>query len=375
MFDLVLKGGRVLDPAQGMDQVADVAFAEGKVAAVGQGLGDARETRDVGGRMVVPGLIDLHTHVWWGGTSLGVKPDAYARMSGCTTLVDAGSAGPGTIEGFRKLVIEPAEVRILPFLNVSFAGIFGFHPAITVGECQDLRLLNAKLALQGAREHRDLVIGIKVRVGFTTSGALGAEPLKIALDVAEMTGLPVMAHLDRTPPSRQEVMGLLRGGDILTHCFRPFPNLPYRADGGVQADVEAARARGVIFDIGHGQGSFGWDTAKAMVKAGFLPDVISSDVHALSITGPAFELLTTMTKLMHAGMPLMEVVRAGTINAARAIRLTDRGTLKPGLLGDATVLDFDAGRFELEDSNGEKVITDRKLACKGIVLNGKWWHG
>ncbi len=375
MFDLVLKGGRVLDPAQGMDTVADVAFAGGKVAAVGPDLGPAKETRDVSGRMVVPGLIDLHTHVWWGGTSLGVMPDDYARISGCTTLVDAGSAGPGTLHGFRKLIIERSEVRVLPFMHVSFAGIFGFHPAINVGESQDLRLLNAKLALQVAKRDADLVVGIKVRVGAGTSGVLGAEPLRIGLDVAEAAGLPVMAHLDQTPPSRQEVMGLLRAGDILTHCFRPFPNLPYRPDGRIQADVEAARERGVIFDIGHGAGSFGWETAMKMVKAGFMPDVISSDVHAISIDGPAYELLTTMTKLLAIGMPLMEVLRAATINPAKAIRLTDRGTLKPGLLGDATVLDFDTGKFELEDVTGEKLATDRKLACKGIVLGGKWWHG
>ena len=375
MFDLVLKGGRVLDPAQGMDTVADVAFAGGKVAAVGPDLGPAKQTRDVSGRMVVPGLIDLHTHVWWGGTSLGVMPDDYARISGCTTLVDAGSAGPGTLHGFRKLIIERSEVRVLPFMHVSFAGIFGFHPAINVGESQDLRLLNAKLALQVAKRDADLVVGIKVRVGAGTSGVLGAEPLRIGLDVAEAAGLPVMAHLDQTPPSRQEVMGLLRAGDILTHCFRPFPNLTYRPDGRIQADVEAARARGVIFDIGHGAGSFGWETAMKMVKAGFMPDVISSDVHAISIDGPAYELLTTMTKLLAIGMPLMEVLRAATINPAKAIRLTDRGTLKPGLLGDATVLDFDTGKFELEDVTGEKLATDRKLACKGIVLGGKWWHG
>ncbi|MDE2333393.1 MAG: amidohydrolase/deacetylase family metallohydrolase [Rhodospirillales bacterium] len=375
MFDLVLKGGRVLDPAQGMDAVADVAFSGGKVAAVGANLGPAAETRDVAGRIVVPGLIDLHTHVWWGGTSLGVMPDDYARMSGCTTLVDAGSAGPGTLHGFRKLIIERSECRVLPFLHISFAGIFGFHPDVNVGESQDLRLLNAKLALQVAKRDADLVVGIKVRVGANTSGVLGVEPLHIALDVAEAAGLPVMTHLDYTPPSRQEVMNLLRPGDILTHCFRPFPNLPFRPDGRIQTDVAAARERGVIFDIGHGKGSFGWDTAMKMVKAGFMPDVISSDVHVVSINGPAYELLTTMTKLLHIGMPLMEVVRAATINPAKAIRLTDRGTLKPGLLGDATVLDFDTGRFELEDVTGEKLTTDRKLACKGIVLGGKWWHG
>src|SRR5579871_3981261 len=152
MFDLVLKGGRVIDPARGLDERLDVAFAGGKVAELGPDLPGGQLTRDVSGKIVVPGLIDLHTHVYWGGTSLGVDPDSYARGSGCTTVVDAGSAGPGVMHGFRKHVIERSEVRILPFLNISFAGIFGLSHGINVGECRDLALLNPKVCLDVARE-------------------------------------------------------------------------------------------------------------------------------------------------------------------------------------------------------------------------------
>ena len=375
MFDLVLKGGRVIDPAQGIDAVLDVAFADGKVAAVGTELGTATEVRDVTGKLIVPGLIDLHTHVYWGGTSLGVDPDEYAKFSGCTTLVDAGSAGPGNIHGFRRHVIERSEVRILPFLNISFAGIFGLHWDVSVGECTDLRLLNSRVCLAVAKEHADLVVGIKVRVGGGTSGALGIVPMEIAMEVAREMGLPLMGHLDLPPPPRPEVLGLLRGGDILTHCFRPWPNAPAAPDGGIEADVLAARARGVIFDIGHGRGSFGFATAMQMLRTGFLPDVISSDVHLTSIGGPAYNMLVTMSKFLRMGVPLAEVIRASTINAASAVRKTDRGTLQVGLLGDATVLEIEHGAFTFMDVMGETMAAEEQLACRGIVLGGKWWYG
>ncbi|HET7879842.1 MAG TPA: amidohydrolase/deacetylase family metallohydrolase [Acetobacteraceae bacterium] len=375
MFDLVLKGGRVIDPAQGLDERLDVAFADGKVAEVGPDLPGGKATRDVSGQIVVPGLIDLHTHVYWGGTSLGVDPDAYAKASGLTTLVDAGSAGPGNLKGFRRHVIEPAEVRILPFLNISFAGIFALSKEVNVGECRDLALLNPRVCLDVAKAQADLVVGIKVRVGGNASGASGITPMEIALEVAEHAGIPLMTHLDAPPPYRSEVMPRLRRGDILTHCFRPFPNTPVAPDGAVREDVLAARQRGVVFDIGHGAGSFGYETAMAMLKQEFLPDVISSDIHVVSIDGPAYDLLTTMSKFLALGVPLTEVIRATTINPARAVRLEDRGTLRPGLLGDATVLTLEQERFELVDVLGEKLNATQRIGCCGIVLNGRWWHG
>jgi dihydroorotase len=375
MFDLVLKGGRILDPAQNLDDTVDVGFAGGNVAAVGENLGDAKEVRDVAGKIVVPGLIDLHTHVYWGGTSIGVDPDAYAKASGVTTLVDAGTAGPANLLGFRKHVIERAEVRILPFLNISFPGIYAFHWDVMIGECTDQRLLNSRACLKVAREHADLVVGIKVRIGAIASGALGIEPMRIAMEVADHAGMPVMTHLDFPPPPRDTVMRRMRRGDILTHCFRPFPNAPAAADGSVEQDVLDARERGVIFDIGHGRGSFGFATAMQMLKNDFIPDVISSDVHIMSIDGPAYNMLVTMSKFLALGLDLEDVVRMSTINAARAIRKEDRGTLKPGMLGDATVLEIERGKLTFVDVVGETIAGEQQLACRGIVLGGKWWHG
>src|SRR5262249_15710406 len=258
----------------GRDETTDIAFGDGKVAAVGHDL-PRGEVVDARGLLVVPGLIDLHTHVYWGGTSLGVDAAEVAQRSGTTTFVDAGSAGPGNFHGFRRHVIEPSPLRIIPYLNISFPGIFALSATVAVGECADLRLLDPRECVRVIAANRDLIAGVKVRVGRNAGGASGAAPLDIALEVAEETGLPVMAHLDNPPPSRLEVLSRLRRGDILTHCFRPFPNAPVEGDGRIREEVLEARRRGVIFDIGHGSGSFGFRTAEAMLAAGFAPDVIS----------------------------------------------------------------------------------------------------
>jgi dihydroorotase len=375
-FDLLLKGGRVFDPGRGIDEIADIGFAGGKVVAVGRGLaaGPATDRRDVSGRIVTPGLIDLHTHVYWGGTSAGVDAALLARRSATTTFVDAGSAGPGNFHGFRRHVIEPSPVRILPYLNVSFPGIFAFSASVMVGECADLRLLDLRECRRVAEANRDILVGIKVRVGKNAGGASGIAPLDLALEVAEELGLPVMAHLDNPPPSRREVLERMRKGDVITHCFRPFPNAPARGDGRVREEVIEARARGVIFDIGHGAGSFGFASARAMLAAGFLPDVISSDVHTLSIDGPAFDLLVTMSKFLALGMSLEAVVRAATSAPAAALRRPELGSFAEGAVGDAAILELREGEFSYADVLGETIAGRQRLVARGVVVGGKWWH-
>ena len=219
--DLILKNGRVIDPASGTDDVLDVAVSGEKIIMVGKGLqAEGADSIDCTDLIVTPGLIDLHTHVYWGGTSIGVDPDQHADKSACTTLVDAGTAGPGNFAGFLKHVIEPAQVRIVPFLNVSFAGIFAFSKTVMVGECTNLELLHPKEALSVAKQYGEHIAGIKVRVGRYASGAMGIEPMMIGLDVCEEADLPLMCHLDHPPPSRHSVVSRLRSGDILTHCFK-----------------------------------------------------------------------------------------------------------------------------------------------------------
>ena len=375
MADLILRGGRVIDPGNGRDEVADVAFSGGKVAAVGPDLSrDAGEIVDARGLIVAPGLIDLHTHVYWGGTSLGVDAAEVAKKSGTTTFVDAGSSGPGNFPGFRRHVIEPSPVRILPYLNVSFPGIFAFSPSIMVGEAADLRLIDPRECVRVINANRDLIVGVKVRVGRGAGGNSGLAPLDMALEVAEEVGLPVMAHLDHPPPSRLEVVSRLRRGDVLTHCFRPFPNAPVRPDGRVREEVVEARRRGVVFDIGHGSGSFGFGTAEQMLEAGFPPDVISSDVHTLSINGPAYDQLVTMGKFLALGMDLGAVIGAATAAPAAVLGRADLGRLSVGAIGDASLLELLEGEFEYRDVLGETRRGRRRLAARGLVVGGKWWH-
>jgi dihydroorotase len=376
-YDLILRGGHVIDPSQNIDGVMDVGFADGKAAGVGKALkaGPGTDVRKVAGHIVTPGLIDLHTHVYWGGTSLSIDADDYCRSSGVTTAIDTGSAGPGNFAGFRKHVIERNEARILAYLHVSFAGIFGFSKTIMVGESENVRLMAPKEAAEVAAANRDVIVGIKVRVGRHSSGDQGAAPLEMALQVADEVGMPLMAHIDHPPPSYEEVLNMLRPGDVLTHAFRPFPNAPCTAQGTVKPAVLAARKRGVLFDIGHGGGSFAFKTARAMLANGFHPDTISSDVHTLCIDGPAFDQVTTMSKFLCMGVPMVDVVRQSTVNAAMALKRPELGSLKPGSAGDATILSIKSGQFDYVDVVGEVLTGDKRIVSDGVVLKGKWWHG
>jgi dihydroorotase len=371
MHDFVLRGGRVIDPSQNIDRVADVAFSNGRVAMVGEDL-QGRTARDVRGHLVMPGLIDLHTHVYWGGTSLGVAPDMFARKSAVTTLVDTGSAGAGNFAGFREHVITRSKARILAYLNISFAGIYAFSKNIYVGESGDHRLLAPADTVDVADRNRDIIVGIKVRVGRHASGEQGTAPVLAAREAAERLGMTMMVHIDEPPPTLEQVLALMRPGDVLTHCFRPFPNSPATADGRVEQFVLQARDRGIMFDIGHGMGSFAFYTARAMLANQFMPDCISSDVHVLSIDGPAFDLLTTMSKFLCLGAPLVDVIRCATENPSRALQRPELGTFRQGGAGDASILALENGSFDYVDVTGEHLTGELRLSARGTVLHGDW---
>src|SRR5690606_2505565 len=236
-----------------------------------------------------------------------------------------------------------------------------------------LRLCDPREAVACAREHADLAVGMKVRAGKHASGTSGIAPVDLALEAADQAGLPLMAHIDQPPPGRSEVLPRLRRGDILTHCFRPFPNAPVFASGAVRPDMRLARERGVIFDIGHGMGSFDFSVARAMLAEGLSPDVVSRDVHLYFLDGPPFDILVCMSKLMALGMPLVEVIRAATQAPADAIGRAHLGRLAVGGVADLALLGMPEAPTTFYDANGASLVAPRGLISHGIVAGGVWW--
>src|SRR6266542_523841 len=274
-FDLLIAGGRVIDPASGRDEVADVGISGGKIAAVGTGLGrDAKETIDATGLLVTPGLIDLHAHVYVGCTSLSVDPDPLAARSGTTTMVDCGSVGAATFGGFRRFVAEPSKCRVLAFVNISVIGL------AAMPECGYGRFVDSNAALRCIEENRDLVVGVKVRGSRNAFGEENtAQPIWMAVAAARAAEVPVIMRIGDPPPVLEQGLEILRPGDIVTHAFKgqPVTRIVDRSLR-VKEAVRAARERGVKFDIGHGSGSFSWEVSHALAEQGCWPDTISTDV-------------------------------------------------------------------------------------------------
>lgn len=353
-YDLILSGGRVIDERNRLDGRFDLAVKGGRIAAVAPEIaGTARRRRDVRGCIVVPGLIDIHTHVYHKATSLSVDPAFVARRSAMTTLIDAGSAGAGNYDGFRDYVMAHSPYRILAFLNISFPGIFGFDKGLFIGEATLAEMLPVDRCIAKIEANRDRIVGVKVRIGGPATGDLGLGALRLALEAAEAVGLPLMTHIGGPPPSYGEVVAMLRPGDILTHCYRPEPNSALGPDGRILPEVRAARERGVLFDIAHGMGAFGYDSAEAALREGFPPDLISSDVHVVSIEGPGFDLLHTMSKLRNCGLSLPEVIGMATSRPALAIRRPELGHLGVGAAADISVLREVEADYVFEDVVGK----------------------
>jgi len=371
-YDLVLKGGRVLDERNGVDGVFDVAVKAGRIAAIGKDLAaEARRVEDVGGAIVAPGLIDIHTHVYHKATSLSVDPGFISRRSATTTLVDAGSAGAGNYDGFRDYVMALSPYRIFAFLNISFPGIFGFDKDVMIGEATLREMLPVHRCVAKIEENRDRIVGVKVRIGGPVTGELSLGALELALEAANAVGLPLMTHIGTAPPSYADVVSMLRPGDILTHCFRPAPNSALNADGTVLKAVHEARERGVLFDIAHGMGAFGYETAEGALSQNFLPDLISSDVHVIAVEGPGYDLLHTMSKLLNCGLTLPQVIGMSTSRPALAIRRPELGHLGVGAPADITVLKQVDSDYVFEDVTGTKRQGSTLLQPVAVYLAGR----
>jgi len=347
VFDLLIKNGQVVDPGGGQSGRLDVAIKRNRIAALEHDIPAESAFRviDAAGQYVTPGLVDLHTHVYHHVTFWGIDPDPVAARSGVTTWLDVGSAGAFNWPGFREYVVKPAESRIYGLLNISSIGL-----TAATGELANLDYCDVDLCCKLIDLHRDLILGVKVRIDRNTLGGSGIEPLRRARVAADRSELPLMVHIGIGPPAVAEVLELMRPGDILTHCFTGQSMRVVDERGRLLDDAKRAWDAGIIMDIGHGAGSFSFETAEALVGAGYRPDVISSDIHQLSIQGPLFDLPTCLSKFLALGMSFTEVIRAATIRPAEVLGLQhELGTLRPGALADVALFTIQQGRFPLYD--------------------------
>ncbi|WIY25803.1 amidohydrolase/deacetylase family metallohydrolase [Parasedimentitalea psychrophila] len=366
--DFVIKGGHVM-AFDGQDaDVMDVRVSDGRIVELGAAL-SGEQVIDASGAIVTPGLIDIHTHIYRGATSLSVPHEKVAIRSSVGTFVDAGSAGGGNIDGFEEFIQRSSQQNIFAYLNISFPGIFGFSKNVMVGEAEDVRLLSKIDCIEAAKRHPDLIVGIKVRAGKMAAGENGAKALEVALEVAQELGLPIMCHVDYSPPDIEHILKALRPGDILTHCCRPDPNSVVTREGVMQAAWQAKK-RGVFFDIGHGMGGFSFEVCRQMLAQGFVPDIISSDIHCLSVDGPAFDLLTTINKIITLGVSQVDAIKATTQTPARAIFKDSLGRIRVGDTANISVLKPDTAENIYVDAVGEKISSTDALRAAALVAKG-----
>ena len=371
-YDLLISGGMLVDPAQKIHGRRDVALKDGKVAALADAIpaNQADQVVDATGRIVTPGLIDLHVHVFEGVSYLGVNPDAECLGRGSTTVVDAGSAGAQTFPGFRKYIIDVSETRIFAQLNISVQGML----TELVGELDDIRWVDVPRALQTIEANRDLILGVKVRLtrDSIVGRSAGITPLHLAREVADATGLAIMVHpQDAWCESLDDILAVMNDRDILTHTYHGKGHGILDSDGSVRHSVLEAVERGVIFDVGHGAGSFTWDVAERALSQGFAPQTISTDIHTQSIE-LVRDMPTTMSKFLHMGVGLDEVIANSTSRPANAIGMEQQiGTLRPGSWGDAVVLELVEGDVELRDSAGEARTVRQVLQPRVVVKGGR----
>jgi dihydroorotase len=371
--DLAITGGRVLDPGQGIDGVASVLVAGDQIAAVGAdlaeaGQAEAGQTIDASGLIVTPGLVDLHTHLYDGVSHYGIDADAYCVSRGVTTAVDAGSSGAQTFPGLRRYIIDRSQTRILAFLHVAVQGMI----TNLLGELEDLRWASVAQAVERAREHPDVIIGIKVRLGYQMVGDDPAPAMRLAREAADTLGLPLMVHVIDMRPPIAWLLPYMGPGDVITHCFHGNEGGILDADGRLFPEVRRARERGVRFDVGHGVGSFSYRVARSALAQGFPPDTISSDLHAHNIHGPAYDQATTLSKLLHVGMELPDVIQATTATPAQAVRRQDSlGALAPGREADLVAFELRTGHWPLPDAAGATEVVERLLVPRLVVRAGE----
>jgi dihydroorotase len=377
-LDLILKGGRVIDPANAINGIMDIGIAGGNIARVAPFIPseEAAQTLDVSGMYVTPGILDIHTHVYLFRTSAksyveGVNADAHLFPAGVTTTVDAGTAGWKMFWDFKEAIIDRAKVRILAFLNIASNGMMDGDSEQTMAD------MNPQLVASMVQAYPDILVGIKTAHYWTSKPwddlHLPWASVERAVQAGELCGKPVMVDFWPRPPERpypELILKKLRPGDIHTHVFaQQFPIVS--ADGKTNDFLFAARKRGVRFDLGHGAGSFWFRNAVPALRDGFPPDTISTDLHMGNINGPVSSMLNTMCKCLCMGMPLEEVIQRSTTLPAQLIGRPDLGTLSTGAGADVAVFKLLEGTFGYTDCGKAKIIGSQKLECQLTLRAGQ----
>jgi dihydroorotase len=390
-YDVIVQGGKVLDPHGGLDAVMDIGIRDGRIAAMedalvpdggsdGVATGGAGSRKpgsgkpqviDAGGKIVTPGLIDLHVHVFDGATEFGIQADPNCIAKGATTVCDAGSSGAYTFAGLKKYMIDESSTRIKAFLNIASHGMIARY----VGELRDLCYADVERADRICRENRDCIAGVKVRMGREMVGEGAAEALKRAIAACEAAGLPLMVHPNKSSLSLAAILHEMRPGDILTHCFHGSETGILDGKGRVRPEVREARSRGILFDVGHGVGSFSFDVAESALAQGFPPGTISTDLHHFNLQGPVYDLATTLSKFLLLGMSLEECIRSVTETPAKAMgMLGEIGTLALGRTADIAIFDLQAGDFPFTDTLGQTRTGPKKLVPFCVLKDGRIYH-
>lgn len=370
LYDSLIKNGLVIDPAQKIHEKLDVAISKGKIIKLAPFIPEsqAKQVLYVDGRIVTPGFIDIHVHVFPEATYLGIPADPHHIAKGVTTVVDAGSAGYYTWPGFRKWVIEVSATRIYALLNISSQGMM----AREVGELADLRFVNPKLALERIEKNRDVILGVKIRLTERITGDHDLKALALAREAADAAHLPMMVHINDPCSPIKDIFDIMRKGDIMTHCYHGNDGGILDAKEKILPEVRTAFNRGIHFDVGHGNGSFSFDVAEKALKQEFLPGTISSDLHKMNYQGPVFDQVTTVTKFLNLGLSLDKVIELTTSRPARLFKFNEQiGTLKPGAEADITILDLHYGNFIFSDSKRHTRTGNQKLKSWVTIKGGK----
>ncbi len=372
-YDLLLRGGHVVDAKNGISSVRDVAIRDGKIAAVQEHIDPSKalKTVDVKGLYVTPGLVDIHVHVYastgernsYAGDN-SVFPDGFTLRTGVTTVADAGSSGARNFADFKEHIIDRSETRVLAFLNIVGAGMRG--PRFE----NNLADMDPNVAAEIAKRYPGLIVGIK------TAHYAGPEwtPVEHAVEAGTIAGIPVMVDFGANKPERPIEVLLtkkLRPGDIYTHCYSGLRN-ELEPDGKLNPGMWEGRKRGVIFDVGHGGGSFAWRVAVPAIQQGFLPDSISTDLHISSMNGGMKDMLNVMSKFLALGLSVDQIIARSTWNPAREIHHEELGNLSVGSTADISILRVANGEFGFTDMYGARMNGNKKFECEATVKGGKF---